>query len=143
MAHPPAKILLVEDDKENANVFLMCLEPEGYGVTWVTDGRAAMRQLKQAQFDLVLTDMLMPEADGVELMLFIRGMKQPPAVIPMSGGGVHLTASQALGLAVKMGGRAPLVKPFTMTQLLEAVRSVIGPARGAASNSNHQSGAGR
>jgi CheY-like chemotaxis protein len=125
MANPAAKILLVEDDKENANVFLMCLQPEGYDVTWVSDGRAAMRLLRQAQFDLVLTDMLMPEADGVELMLYIRGMKQPPAVIPMSGGGAHLTASQALGLAVKMGGRAPLVKPFTMAQMLEAVRSVL------------------
>jgi CheY-like chemotaxis protein len=135
MVKPKPKILLVEDDKENANVFVLCLEPEGYDVTWVADGRAAMRQLKQAHFDLVLTDMLMPEADGVELMLFIRGLKQPPDVIPMSGGGVHLTASQALGLAVKMGGRAPLVKPFTMAQLLDAVRSVLGAgANGQAGN---------
>lgn len=120
-----SRILLVEDDEDNATVFILILRRQGYAVTAARDGREAMRMLERETFDVVVTDMLMPNADGVELLVFIRSMAQRPAVVPMSGGGIHLTAAQMLSLAVKMGATAPLVKPFTAQQLLDAISTAL------------------
>ncbi len=120
-----ARILLVEDDEAGSAVFSRILRDAGYDVAVTSDGREAIQLLKKENFDVVLTDMLMPNVDGVELLIFIRSMPQKPVVVPMSGGGSHLSASQMLSLAVKMGALAPLVKPFTRDQLLGAIASVL------------------
>lgn len=120
-----ATILLVEDDEPNATVYTRCLENEGYVVTVAGNGREAIQRLNRETFDVVLTDMLMPHGDGIALLNHIRELPERPAVITMSGGGTHLTASQLLSWAVSLGALAPLVKPFTRDQLLGAVASVL------------------
>ncbi len=124
----PAKIsvLVVDDDPGMRQVMVRILDTAGFEVTAAENGRDAIRILKTRKFDVVITDMLMPEGDGVEVLMHLRTMKPAPAVIPISGGGQMVSASEGLALAVKMGGRAPLVKPFTAEQLVTAVRSVCG-----------------
>lgn len=129
MSEKRAKILVVEDDAANAAVFRECLRLEGYDVAVANDGRTAIALLRHTAFDVVLTDMLMPDIDGLQLMEWIRKQPTKPAVIAMSGGGTYLSAAQMLDWAKKMGARAPLLKPFTREQLLAAVAEAVQSRR--------------
>lgn len=122
MSSEPGSILLVDDDDTNRAVFAEILRSEGYQVTLAADGRHAIQALRTQCFGVVITDIIMPNTDGLEVMIEIRKLNPRPSVIPMSGGGDYLSAAQLLSLSIKMGAIAPLVKPFTRDQLLEAVR---------------------
>lgn len=124
-AAAPAEILVVDDQEANRELVCAILSREGHAVEQAADGREAMRLLAHRHFDVVITDMLMPNADGVELITFIIQRKTRPAIIPMSGGGSYLTADNALMLASKMGAEAPLAKPFTAQQLRDVVRAAL------------------
>jgi DNA-binding NtrC family response regulator len=125
MAGSPAAILVVDDQDSNRELITVVLSREGYTIAQAADGREAMHLLAQHSFDVVITDMLMPNADGVELITFMRQMKRRPKIIPMSGGGSFLSADTALVLATKMGAEAPLPKPFTTKQLRDAVSAAL------------------
>jgi DNA-binding response OmpR family regulator len=127
-AKPAASLLVVEDEEGLREMIVRYLRNEGYTVTSAHSGREAIRIVDTGAHNLVITDLLMPEGDGLELIVHIAKKRPRPAVIVMSGGGSFLTASQVLVTAVQLGARAPLVKPFTPIQLLDAVRLVIGPA---------------
>ncbi len=124
MTLKPTSILIVDDDPGMRQVMSRALENAGYFVSCADNGREAISIIEARDFDVVITDMLMPEGDGLEVMMHLRRKDPRPAIIPMSGGGQMVSASEGLSMAVGMGGRAPLVKPFTAQQLLAAVRSV-------------------
>jgi two-component system response regulator PilR (NtrC family) len=125
MPAAPAEILVVDDQETNRKVITAILTREGYHIAAAADGREAMRLLRERTFDVVITDMLMPNADGLELITFIRGLEKRPAVIPMSGGGSYVSADNALELAKKMGAENPLPKPFTTKELRAAVVAAL------------------
>lgn len=124
-AKPPAKILVVDDDAANTAVISCILSAQGYDVTSATTGREAMRLLGQDRFAVVVTDLLMPDMDGIELIANIRKMTRRPLIIAASGGGMSYDASQPLSIAVKMGAVGKLTKPFTADQLLRAVSEAL------------------
>jgi DNA-binding NtrC family response regulator len=121
----PATILLAEDDPHVRAALVRALEQKGHTVMGVGSGRLAVQALGYANFDLVITDLLMPDGDGLEVLMHIMTMRPRPAVITMSGGGDFMTASQALSLSVKLGAQSPLVKPFSPDQLTRAVDFVL------------------
>jgi CheY-like chemotaxis protein len=123
--HHSATILLVEDDEANRGVFHLCLASAGYEVVMAEDGLVAMKLLNQQQFDVVLTDMLMPNADGVELLTHLRKLPVRPVVITMCGGGQHIGANQLLNISQKLGAFAALQKPFTRDQLLAVIENAL------------------
>ena len=125
MPAAPAEILVVDDQDINRELISAVLTREGYSVSQATDGRDAMRLCSERSFDVVITDMLMPNADGVELITFLRQLKSRPAVIPMSGGGSYLSADTALEFALKLGAETPLLKPFSTKQLRDAVTAAL------------------
>ena len=125
MPASPAEILVVDDQPTNRELITTVLSREGYSIAQAADGREAIRLLGQRSFDVVITDMLMPNTDGVELIAYMRQMKSRPLVIPMSGGGSYLSADTTLVLAAKMGAEAPLPKPFTTKQLRDAVSAAL------------------
>lgn len=120
-----ATILLVDDEQGLRAMIARTLEQRGYTVTAVCSGRFAVQLLARGKFVLVITDLLMPDGDGLEVLMHIATMRPRPAVITMSGGGTFMTASQALSLSVKMGALSPLVKPFSPDELLRAVEFVL------------------
>jgi YesN/AraC family two-component response regulator len=81
------------------------------------DGVEASRMLAQQAFDVVLTDMLMPSKDGVELIGELRTKYPATRIIAMSGGG-HIHSDQYLKIAQKLGAHASISKPFTREALL-------------------------
>jgi CheY-like chemotaxis protein len=78
------------------------------------------------RFDLVITDLMMPERDGLELLEFLRYLSAPPRIMAISGA----WDGACLAMASKLGAQAVLPKPWRRDELLAAVRSLIGePAK--------------
>jgi CheY-like chemotaxis protein len=81
----PARILLVEDEEVVRDVVMMMLEQHGFQVVAVEDALAALSACRNEQFDLLLTDLVMPSMNGVELAAAVREQAPSTRVVYMSG----------------------------------------------------------
>ena len=118
-------VLVVDDDPSLRSAMRRQPNSAGYDVLEASDGEEAMGALAEHRVDLLLVDIFMPEVDGMELT--IRVLRQMPdaRIIAMSGGGT-VDKHDALDIARRVGAIGTLTKPFTMEELLEAVRGVLG-----------------
>ncbi len=105
----------------------LALKHAGYETIEATGGRAALALLANAEPDLIITDMVMPEMDGVELIMTLRKIRPKLPVIAMSGGG-RVGPESYLRIARAGGAAKSLTKPFETPELLAAVQELIGPA---------------
>lgn len=113
------KIFIVEDERPISDLLKMSLVKAGYDCTCVYDGLAAADILERQRFDLILLDVMLPGADGFELMEYIR-----PLEIPV----IFITAKNAVTDRVKglkMGADDYIVKPFEIIELLARVETVL------------------
>ncbi|PTX91047.1 response regulator [Opitutus sp. ER46] len=122
----PLSILVVDDLDATRDVVIRCLESRGHHVTAAAGGLQAMKLLESRVFDLVITDVVMPDADGVQVIMAARKAKKGTHVIVMSGGGDFFTAEQLLAMGGTLGAEAQLPKPFTVRQLIDTVQRVTG-----------------
>lgn len=128
---PPAaqhvyKILLVEDDKSMAEFVMTLLQRHAaYQVTHVANGLDAMRFLGHQKVDLILTDILMPEMDGIELIQRRAELTQDTPVIAFSGGGYRLDQAELLKYAEIFGAKVVMQKPVNPQALLDAISRVL------------------
>jgi CheY-like chemotaxis protein len=113
-------ILLVDDDGSLRQAVRRMLERQGHTVREAANGVVAVRLLEEERFDLVITDVVMPDMEGLELVRRIRRMDQPPRILVISGGGGG-DANQYLALAAQFGADALLPKPFSAQWLAEAI----------------------
>jgi CheY-like chemotaxis protein len=128
------RILLADDDDVLRVVQADFLRRYGYEVHAAEDGRAAMKTLGVQPMDLVITDMVMPGSDGVEVIRHIRKTYPTLKIIAISGGGAT-KRELLLDIARVLGVSRTLEKPFTMTALLQAVREVLGEKKTGSSQS--------
>lgn len=122
----PISILVVDDSGTMRSTVSLALATAGYRVSAAGDGLEALRMLSQQEYDLVLTDVLMPEMDGFLLMREIRRHHPHLPIVVMSGGGTFLTEDYCLRTARLFGASAVLPKPFEPQQLLAVVESMVG-----------------
>ncbi len=120
-------ILVVEDDDGMRAVVRVALEQAGCRVTTAANGVEATRLLEDERFGLVLTDVLMPDKDGIEVISELRRRFPELPVIAMSGGG-RLPRDGYLAIARHLGAHAILQKPFTVDELLATVDRLLAPA---------------
>ena len=117
------RALVVEDSAAMRSFVTAALEAGGaYEVTEVPSGFEALRALPRGQFDLIVTDINMPDINGLELVRFVRESerhKKTPLVIISTD---NRTADRERGM--KLGADAYVVKPFTPDELLTVVRRV-------------------
>lgn len=119
---PPKKRILVVDDEESVRVFIKrALEHKGYDLTCVADGHAALRALNKAAYDLMISDILMPEIDGVTLAL--KAGSAYPAMGIMLISGYSDQRERAYNLEELIDG--VMAKPFTMDELGAAVKRIL------------------
>lgn len=122
-----AKILLADDDINILRTQCAVLTRAGHEVVAVNNGRKVMRCLEASNdFDLLITDIVMPEAEGMETIRAVRKLNQTLKIIAMSGGGSS-GQMDYLTIAKGLGANLTLHKPFSGTELLEAVASLIKP----------------
>ncbi|MDJ0608526.1 MAG: response regulator [Kiloniellales bacterium] len=122
-----ARILLVDDEPQLLLVMEQALSEASHEVTAVSDARKVLAGLVGADFDLLVTDMLMPRVDGLEVIAHLRRHNPEIGVIAISGGG-HLPSSFHLKLASQSGALAALEKPFSLDRLVETARDLLGQA---------------
>jgi CheY-like chemotaxis protein len=120
-----ARILLVDDDDLSRSTVHQMLERAGHQVTSTGNGREALEMCQEAAPDLVVTDLIMPETDGLELIQELRRIAPAVRVVAISGGG-RVNANEYLTVARKFGAAAVLAKPFTTLELREAVGQALG-----------------
>lgn len=124
------KNILVVDDDENIGEVILGYLTEGsqYNVTYASSASLAIKMLEETHFDLVITDMLMPEVNGIELTEIIFNRFPKTKVLACSGGGNSgkLVAGMVLDQALEEGADNALMKPFTEEELRTKVRNLIG-----------------
>ena len=114
------KILLVDDMPAVRSAISRVLKSAGHDVIEVDDGDVAIERIGREQFDLVVTDIMMPTVDGGEVVAALKSRADAPPVIAMSGGSAGIPADVALGAASSRAD-AVLKKPFENNEILEAV----------------------
>ena len=117
-------VLLIDDEEALRTVLKTALEDAGFTVTPAENGSAAIAALEQGRFDLIITDVIMPGKDGIEVLSELHRIHSGIPVIVMSGGG-RMPPEQYLGMAQKFGARAILEKPFRMRELVETAKRVL------------------
>jgi DNA-binding NtrC family response regulator len=114
-------ILIADDEDSIRSLLEHFLRSSGHSVVIVASAREACEAIARQTFDLVITDVLMPDGDGLDLITELR-KKQPNArILAMSGGGRYLEGSDYLKLATGLGAHTVMMKPFTFEQLQSAI----------------------
>lgn len=117
----PPSILIVDDDAPIRSVLRRKLEQYQYDVCEAADGNEAIRALETTKFDLVITDIIMPEKDGIETICFLR-LKQPEVkIIAISAPSNQLFLESARGL----GAERVFTKPLKLAELADAVQELL------------------
>ncbi|MFO7714230.1 response regulator [Desulfosarcina sp.] len=119
------KILLIDDDPQVRNVIRVMLSKQGFQVIESGDGKAAIRLLKTAPVDLVITDILMPGKDGLDTIEELRALRPGLIIMAISGGGRYLDSTCCLDSAKMVGADAILNKPVAMQRLLQTINDLF------------------
>jgi DNA-binding response OmpR family regulator len=117
-------ILLIDDDDQVRTSIRKFLVREGYDVVEAPDGKAGMRFFQQKRVDLVITDIIMPEKEGIETIIELRRHFPEVKIIAISGGGC-LEPDGYLNVAQKVGAHRIFAKPFELEDLLASVRQLL------------------
>lgn len=118
-------VLVVDDDLTLRKSIETCLRAAGHRVIGTCGREEVYALLQSKQFDLVVTDVLMPDLDGTEVVKAVRSYQPDAAILAMSGGGSRLTPELCLAIAGSMGAGVLLMKPFAMNRFLSAVDQAL------------------
>ncbi len=129
MPDPKPIILLVDDDDDLRSVLERVLVRSGFTVLAARDGSQGLKILGSQKVDLMVTDIIMPDVEGVELILKARKERPGLPIIAMSAGG-RLKADGYLKMAKACGANQILEKPFGIESLIQEVRRLLPPAGG-------------
>jgi len=119
-----ARILIIDDDVQILRMLRKMLERERYEVVDAADGNKGLSLYRENPTDLVITDLIMPEKEGIETIIDLRQEFPEVKIIAMSGGG-HGEAESYLHMAKGLGAIRTLSKPFDRDKLLRVVRGLI------------------
>jgi len=124
------KILVIDDDDLVRNVITKMLEKEGFEVTTATNGKEGVESYHNHPTDLVITDLIMPEQDGIETIIELKKVYENVTIIAISGGGQigpgKVGATDYLTIAKNYGAVCILNKPVEREILIKAVNQTLG-----------------
>jgi DNA-binding response OmpR family regulator len=121
----PSKILLIEDDPTLRFAVSEFLRSEEFDCRDVSSGQEGLELLSEWEPDLIITDLLMPGKDGLQVITEVRELGRAIPILVMTGGGVTITSSPLLDIASTFGANETVLKPFTNSQLLEKIKLLL------------------
>jgi two-component system cell cycle response regulator CpdR len=121
---PACSILIVDDEPGIRELLAIMLETSGHTVVTAEDGVQAPKVMASRHIDVVITDLLMPERDGLEFITEVRKKYPAVKIIAMSGGG-HIARDSYLRIAKTFGAHYLLEKPFNQASVLGAIELVL------------------
>jgi DNA-binding response OmpR family regulator len=120
-----ACILIIDDDEQVRKVLRLTLIAAGFDVVEAQDGKIAMKIFqKNPGVDLIITDLIMPEKEGIETIIELRRDFPEIPIIAISGGG-RIDPNDYLYLAKKLGAHKTLEKPFSRKEIIDAVNELL------------------
>ncbi|MBL9203184.1 MAG: response regulator [Opitutaceae bacterium] len=122
----PLSILVADDEEGIRGLLDHWLSEAGHNVQTADCGQQAVRLLQQEPFDIVITDVVMPDGDGFELIPAIRKIQPEARILAISGGGRYIPGGDCLSLARGLGAHASVIKPFDCGDVLRGVANALG-----------------
>lgn len=122
-----SQVLIIDDEPGICNLLRLILERKGYSVETAADGLEGIQKFNQDPAELVISDIIMPEMDGLKVIQTLRRENPEVNIISISGGG-RVSATDYLDLAKKLGVRFAFEKPIDREALLGAVDELLAPA---------------
>ncbi|RMH60882.1 MAG: response regulator [Calditrichaeota bacterium] len=119
------KILFIDDDPFLRESFSEILERSGFNVVTLEDGMHASEHVRNDHFDIVVTDIVMPDKEGIETITEIRKINPHIPILAISGGG-RISPRSHLHLAEHMGANGSLEKPFDGATLIQKINEILG-----------------
>ena len=119
------RILVIDDDVQFRQMLRQALERHGYEVVEAQNGREGLKLYIQTPIDLVITDIIMPEKEGVETIIEFKRDFPDVKIIAISGGSRRLDAGDCLYYVESLGLPHTFIKPFDHEKLLEAVKELL------------------
>jgi CheY-like chemotaxis protein len=120
------RILIIEDEIELREMIKTSLVRRKYTVLEAKNGKEALAHFKPSMTDLVVTDLIMPEEDGLKVIIKLKELKPSIKIIAISGGG-KAGPGGYLNLAKALGAHAVLSKPFSMNDLVFKIEELLVP----------------
>ena len=119
-----ARILIIDDEPQIRSMLRLMLERVGYEVTEAPDGIEGIRRYRENPADLIITDLIMPNKDGIGMIIDLKKEFPKVKIIAMSGGGVNRPEGYLDG-AKKLGATRTLTKPIDRDEMLNAVKETL------------------
>ena len=119
-----AGILIVEDDKDLREMLKTSLSMRKYTVFEASNGKEALQRFKPAITDMVITDLIMPDEDGLKVIMKIKEIKPLIKIIAISGGG-KAGPGNYLNLAKALGADEIFSKPFSVNELIKKIAELL------------------
>ena len=120
-----ASVLVVDDVPEIRRLLQQWLRDLGCITTGVSTGDEAVRFLRTMHLDLIVTDILMPDGDGLDVIMELKRIQPTARIVAMSGGSDYIHPSECLKWARGLGADAGLQKPFNRQQFLDAAMTLV------------------
>jgi DNA-binding NtrC family response regulator len=120
-----AHILVVDDDAIYLNLLANTLSNKNYNVFIAKDGVEALKLCESQEFDLIITDILMPNVDGIDFIMKFNKCNSNTPVIAISAGSNRISAELNLKTATALGVYSILLKPFSSEKFIDTVRSAL------------------
>jgi CheY-like chemotaxis protein len=120
-----AHILLVEDSPEVSLSVREILSAAGHTVEDAASGKEALVRLKNGRFDMIVSDIWMPEMDGIALLKELRGAGNNIPVVVISGGAPNAPLTYTAPLAATFGANVVVYKPFERAELMKAIDTAL------------------
>lgn len=117
-------MLIIDDDPGIRSFLRKVLEEAGYTVLLASHGREGLRLLQTSKADLVITDVLMPEQDGLDVTMALRRLSPETRIVAISGGTAEF---DYLDVAKELGAHRTLRKPLIVSDLLDVIREELPP----------------
>jgi DNA-binding NtrC family response regulator len=118
------RILIIDDEQQIRSMLRLMLERDGYEVVEAPDGAEGIKAYRQKPADLIITDLIMPNKDGIGMIIELQKEFPDVKIIAMSGGGLNKPEGYLKG-AKKLGAACTLTKPIDREKMLRAVKNII------------------
>ena len=119
-----ASILIIDDDNQFRTLLRKMLERKGYEVIEASEGKEGIKLYRNNPADLIITDLIMPEKDGIETIQELKKDFPDIKIIAISGGG-RLGPRDYLNVAKMLGAQKTLTKPIELPDLLKAIEELL------------------
>ena len=119
-----AQILIIDDDDQLRLMLRKTLERSGYEVVEAPNGKEGIKRFREMPCDLVITDLIMPEKEGLETISELKEDFPDIKVIAISGGG-RVGPNDYLHLAKMLGAQRTLTKPIELPELLKTIKELL------------------